>query len=134
MRISDWSSDVCSSDLTPQKLFLPRITRINTDRATPIKSALSAFVRVIRVIRGKNSFTLGQRGIEVPRGAEGACVAGFVDAARQAGEHLAGAAPAQAHDPRRRQRLDDDSPTPRQVNTPQQRVQEKERGREGKEG
>src|SRR3546814_1985025 len=71
--------------LTPQKLFLPRITRINTDRATPIKSALSAFVRVIRVIRGKNSFPLGQRGIEVPRGAEGACVEGFVDAARQAG-------------------------------------------------
>src|SRR3546814_7405219 len=43
--------------LTPQKLFLPRITRINTDRETPIKSALSAFVRVIRVIRRSEEHT-----------------------------------------------------------------------------
>src|SRR3546814_2236873 len=54
MRISDWSSDVCSSDLVKLRLILrryssrdvviPRACLLNVDRLTPNKSAVNCFV------------------------------------------------------------------------------------------
>src|SRR3546814_5032548 len=38
MRISDWSSDVCSSDLTPVGLYLPRGHRLATSILAVLRS------------------------------------------------------------------------------------------------
>src|SRR3546814_1238545 len=70
MRISDWSSDVCSSDLNPDQ-------RIQQDVATFVDMSLSLCMGVINALVSTFAFTLilwnlsgplSAFGLEVPRG------------------------------------------------------------------
>src|SRR3546814_1349809 len=55
MRISDWSSDVCSSDLPTRRHVLERLSRSPasvSELAAPFDMALPSFVAHLRVLEG----------------------------------------------------------------------------------
>src|SRR3546814_5156829 len=60
MRISDWSSDVCSSDLLPLHLWLPRAYAATSPPVAALfaimtKVGVYAIIRVVTLIFGENA-------------------------------------------------------------------------------
>src|SRR3546814_18103529 len=67
MRISDWSSDVCSSDLSRSA----RATPISAQRAAASRSAATTFGCPRRMVAGKASVRGGGSGIIAPESTSG---------------------------------------------------------------
>src|SRR3546814_18766562 len=57
MRISDWISDVCSSDLNPEKGFLPSIGTLNTLNFPPHAAFQNGDIRVDGGVRAGDTIT-----------------------------------------------------------------------------
>src|SRR3546814_16532549 len=56
MRISDWSSDVCSSDLYFREEIMPVLSPLGLDPAHPFPKILNQSLNLVVVLKGKDAF------------------------------------------------------------------------------